>query len=994
MPTYLTLLGRPQIEHDGIRVALPGERRGQLLALLALRRGWVARSELAAVLWPGHRGELAATNLRKALHLARALPGTGSLEVQPGLVRLHVATDVQDVQAAHREGRIADALGRCRGELLDGLEDASNPAWTAWLDAERAEHARRWHELTRIRLRQLHSEPGDAAALARRLLDADPLDEDAVVALLTAQRELGQFDEQREAYHSFVVRLEEELGIEPSLRVRQQFAAAALPAGAQGSAPIVPGEGFFGRAKELDELAALLARQDCRLVTVLGPGGVGKSSLLEHALRRLEPLFADGVFWIALDDLHVTAQIAARIASELRLTPGPQQPPLALVREHLATRRTLLVLDNAEHLDDLARFAAQLLADTTHLKICATSRVRLAVRGEALLPLGGLALPPEQAAPGELLASEAAQLFVASAVATRPDFDARAQAPSIVALVRATGGLPLALLLAAHWVRLLPVTEIVAELERSLDVLDSADSAEERPEHRSMRATFERSWQMLAAREQRALAELSVFVGSFTREAAHEVCAASLPLLAALADKSLLQMLAGGRCALHPLIRQFAAAKLESPARGDALRRHASWFHRFLERAGPGAEAAEQKTLDQIGNELENCRQAWRWAIDVAATAQIGASTVALKQFFGVRGRVAEGLELLGEARRVAAPVPACAARLAAAMAQLEYRVSRLEQAAATARQGIHFARIAGERGVLARCLGVLGTCCWQWGRNIEAKRYLEQAMRYARACGDARSAVVAQANLGLVEKALGNYARAKAVTFEWVAAQREQGEWLRVAVGLNNLAYICNALGDFDASRGFLDEGLMLCEQHGLLLPRPALLVNLSGVYAATGRLDDAESVAREVIAVARADSYAEVETAALNQLVRIAIRRGDIEQARVRLHVAARAAAATRNEEVQLDSVFCFARILAAERNAREAAPLLRLYLARPNLEPIDRCDAQACLAGLPADGADAAPVAEPLAALLQRVISETAGAASATPLPSSERRGTPGE
>ena len=630
-------------------------------------RGWVARAELAALLWPGSRGELAAANLRKALHFARALPWAGALEAQPGLVRFTVPTDVHDIEAAHREGRIADALERCRGALLDGMDDLSNPAWTDWLDGERGQHARRWHELTRKRLAQLEGEPRAAAALALRLLEADPLDEDAVAALLAAQRELGRFDEQREAYRGFALRLQEELGIEPSLRVRALLAGSSLPADMQATAPVLPGDGFFVRTRELDALAALLARDACRLLTVLGPGGVGKSTLLKRALRRLQPLFADGVFWIALDDLHDTAQVAARIATELRLTPDQQQRPSTLISEFLATRRALLVFDNAEHLDSLARFAWQLLADTTHLKICCSSRSRLAAPGEWLLPLDGLALPAAQASAAELLASESARMFVASAEAMRPDFDATGQVAAIGALVRATGGLPLAILLAAHWVRLLPVAEIVAELERSLDVLDSDDDGEERPEHRSMCATFERSWEMLAPREQFALAALSVFVGTFSRQAALEVAGAPLPLLAALAHKSLLQMPPGGRCALHPLIRQFAAAKLEPQVRDEARRRHASWFLGFLVRAGPNADAGEQQALDRIGEELENCRQAWRWAIDAGATEQIGASAAALKQFFGVRGRVVEGLDLLSEARRVAAPAPACAARLSAA---------------------------------------------------------------------------------------------------------------------------------------------------------------------------------------------------------------------------------------------------------------------------------------------------------------------------------------
>ena len=236
---------------------------------------------------------------------------------------------------------------------------------------------------------------------------------------------------------------------------------------------------------------------------MIGPGGVGKSSLAKRALRRLASRFTDGAHWIALDDLHDIAQVAARIAAELKLAPSPQQQPLALVCEHLASRDVLLVLDNAEHLAELPRLVERLLAQRAATAVCATSRVRLGAQGEWLLPLPGLALPPPHAAArGRAGQRGGAAVRRRGARACDPDFDAAGAAQAIGALVHATGGLPLAILLAANWVRLLPVAEIAAELARSLDVLESADEGEERPEHRSVRATFEQSWQRLTAREQ------------------------------------------------------------------------------------------------------------------------------------------------------------------------------------------------------------------------------------------------------------------------------------------------------------------------------------------------------------------------------------------------------------------------------------------------------------------------------------------------------------
>ena len=981
------LLGRPRIETAGGSHAWPPERPYRLLSVLALRRGWVGRDELAALFWPGATGERAAANVRKALHLARGLPWATGLEVQGGSVRWQVATDVDDFDRAARDGRADDALAiAAAGELLDGMDDPALHGWTDWLVGERAAHQRRERAIAVGRLAGLADAPADAAPLARRLLEDDPLDEDAAVALLAALRALGRIDEQRAAYRTYALRLEEELGVEPSHRVRRLLpdGATAKPAPAAGppAQPAPAAGGLIGREQALDELTGLLQLDACRMVTLSGPGGVGKSSLAKQALRHVQASFIDGAHWIALDDLHDTTQVAARLAVELRLPPGGPQPPLVQVAEHLAEREALLVFDNAEHLAELPRLLERLLERAPRLRVCATSRVRLGVRGERVLPLAGLALPAPAADVAAVLGSAAAQLFVSAARVVRPDFDAASQARAIGSLVRATGGLPLAILLAANWVRLLPVAEIDAELARSVDVLEAADEGEERPEHRSVRATFERSWQLLTAREQRALAVLSVFAGSFSRTAAHQVAAAALPLLAALADKSLLQLERGDRCALHPLIRQLAGETLDAEARAAAQAQHARHFHRRLAQLSAAAQAADQSALDEIGVDLENFRLAWRWAIAERDAEAIAGSTSALKEYFNVRGRVAEGLALLAEARTAAdESAPACAAVLLAAIAQTHYRLSQLDEAESSARHGLRLARLAGHRGALVRCASVLGTCCWQRGRHAEAQRLLQQAARLAKSGGDRRGAGLATHNLSLVEKALGHHDRAAELMREWIAEQREQGEWLRLAMGLSNLAYVQQAQGKWSEAQACLEEGLALCEARDLVMPRPALLANLAHNHTMSGRLDDAERVCAHLLEESRRKALADVEATALNQRVRVAILRADWPLARARLAEAAARAATLGIEYVALDCVLSHAKVLCGEGRAAEAAPLLRGLLARPDLEPVDRAEAEACLAALPAalQAADAPPEAasEPL---LRRVVAELAAASAA--------------
>ena len=962
MSVYLRLFGRPRVESDGVVQELPVERRCLLLLVLGSRRTWVARAELAALFWPTQRPELAATNLRKALHFARALPWAHALEMQGLAVRFGVATDLHDFELARREGRHADALALRRGPLLDGLDDAANPAWTEWLDAERAQHERHWSELTRARLVELEAQPEASAALARRLLDADPLDEDAVVALLSAQRARGRFDEQRETFRAFASQLRDELGVEPSMRVHEQL-RGAVPA---GEAP--DGDGFFGREQELLELAALLARPECRLLTITGPGGIGKSTLAKQALRRLASLSSTTPLWIALDDLGDVTQAIARIATELKLVPGPSQEPLQAVCEALKPRRALLVFDNGEHLDGLARLAERLLAESPRLQICATSRVRLGAAGEWLLPLHGLA------------ADDGARLFVAAARAHKPDFVAAAHGAAIAAVVQKVAALPLAILLAAHWARLWPVAEIAAELERSLDVLESAEEGEERPEHRSVRATFERSWRMLAEREQSTLAALTVFVGGFARDAAEDVADATWPLLSSLADKSLLQIEAS-RCSLHPLIRQFAGERHALPDRAATQRRHAQWFHRLLSRSAVAIENGERAVLEEIERDLENCRLAWRWAIAEGAHAEIASAALPLMRFFEVRGRTLEGLMLLREAQAALNPdsAPASAAAVGTGLAQLLFRTYRLDEAEAAARQALRHARSAGDRGTLALCLNVLGNCLAAWGRSAEAKRLFQQSLRHARGAGDFRTAAVAIGNLAMVEARLGNVERSRELMVDLLAQHRELGNWHRMPTILNNLAALQLAQGAWAEARDYSLEGLDLSERHGIAQVRPHLLLNLANARFGLDELDASERVTRELIDDASTMSNRAVQATGLAHLVRIAMRRGDCAAARARLRDAMAAAAGMKHASIQLDLLFSYAKIQAAEGQAGRAAPLLRYFAAREDVEPVERADALALLGRLGGDAVELPPPALALDALVAQIASELAVAAA---------------
>jgi predicted ATPase/DNA-binding SARP family transcriptional activator len=943
----LRLYGRPGVDRGAAVSPWPVQRRTALLAVLALRGDWVPRSDLAALLWPALPRRHALTNLRKAWHFAHDLVRESglpvALEATAEALRFAPPCDVQRFQRAQRDGRWADALAAQQGVLLDGLNDPGNAAWTEWLEGERALQRRDWQAVARARLAQLAHDPPQAEALARTLLAEDALDEDAMVALLAAQRATHRHAEQRETYRAYAQRLDEELGVEPSTRVRAEL---------QGAWPAATG--LIGRGTELAALRGLLAEGGPRLVTIVGPGGIGKSALLKAFVRQCPE--HRGTRWLPLDDLHAAAQAALRLCGELGAQPRPGESPQQAACRTLAGAALappLLALDNCEHLDGLAGLVEAWLHAAPRLRIVATSRERVGVPGERVLELRGLSLPAAQAGAADALASDAVQLFVAGARSVLPDFDAAREGAAMAALVRALGGLPLALLLAANWVRRLTVAEIGAELQQSLALLASAEEGDERPEHRSVEATFARSWQRLATHEQRVLAALSAFAGSFTLAAAADVARTSAPLLGSLADKSLVQFDAAARLSLHPLIRRYAAARLrDAPGAHERLALH---YLRRLAQLAPRAAKGDVDAIDEIGRELENCRQAWAWGVAQRRFALLGDAVAALRYFFVARVQLVEGLALLQSARSADAP-PDFVARLETAVGQLCYRCHRLPEADEAARRGLAAARAAGRRELIAQCLSVLGVGAYQRGQAPAARRLLEQALVHARAAGDLVTLSVVQANLALAERELGHVEQALAIMAELLPVQRAAGDWLRVTLGLANQGLMLMDLGRAAEAEAALSEGLRLCDEHRLEAARTGLMVNLAETLVQRGRLDEAEEICRRAMALLAEGQRPEIAAQVRNVYTHAALARGDMRAARRRVRDAAEAALQTQLVASLLEVVLCDSLVRVAERDFDTARRQLGWYLTQPRLERLDRQRATQALQRLP----PAAPVA----------------------------------
>ncbi|MBK6863724.1 MAG: tetratricopeptide repeat protein [Ideonella sp.] len=428
-----------------------------------------------------------------------------------------------------------------------------------------------------------------------------------------------------------------------------------------------------------------------------------------------------------------------------------------------------------------------------------TSRVRTHAALEWPLPLAGAAgAGRREPRPEAAVAFDAVRLFALRAGAAQRGFALARHLPAVIAIVDAVGGMPLAIELAAAWVRLLPPREIAQDLRRGLDLFErdpAAPGAPARPEHASLRAVLDRAWQLLAPREREAMAGLAVFEGGFTRMAALVVVQAPLPVLSSLVDKSFLTVDEAGRFGIHPIVAADATERLARDGhRGAAIARaHAEHYLRQLAALAPGNGADPRPIGEGVETEYANCRAAWRHAIE-AGLAEIVAPAVGAWRAYSRPARTP----------RRGHRVPAAGARSArrradscrppprafrAALSRLHYRRGDYHLGLALSLAGAEGAERCGDRRVLASCLANAGSCQSAIGEWGTARACFERALAIARADGVTSEIAAALNNLGIVAKKEGRYDDALACYAQALATERELGNHAAIVRCLNNLA-------------------------------------------------------------------------------------------------------------------------------------------------------------------------------------------------------------
>ncbi|MFN8078629.1 MAG: BTAD domain-containing putative transcriptional regulator [Kineosporiaceae bacterium] len=886
------LLGPLEVDVDGTAVELGGPRPRALLSVLALEVGAVvALDRLIDVLWDGDEPDGArnavqvyVSRLRKALgdggRALRAGPGGYVLalpEAAVDAVRFRRLAD--DGHVLLRDGHpqaarevLGQALALWRGEALTDL-GAAGEGLRAGLEAGRLAAG--------TALMRAGLELGHHHALVSELEDLvrrHPLDEQLVVLLMTALYRAGRQADALAAYAAAARRLDDELGIDPGTELRrlheavlrQEVSPPAAPAAGRAARPEPtpepapeptsepapeptpalppprplgpPGRPLVGRAADLALVRDRLADPAARVITLLGPGGAGKTRLATEVVTQ----WADDALVVALAGTEDPASVVPEICRAAGAAPAwASEPALEIATRTLGGRRLLLVLDNLEQLIDRPGADEQGLADLDELiarlpelTVLCTSRSPVGLPGEYLIPIGPLPVPPATASsPEEVLDSDAVRLFRDRARAAMPEFEVTPQnAADVAAVCRMLDGLPLALELAAARVRLMPPAVLVRRESGRLGLLGGGPrSLPDR--HRSIRAALDWSITLLDAAERAVFAQLSVFAGGWTLEAAEVVCASTsgsapdpaqdlevIDVLARLVDRSLVVADGSGRSWLLELVREYAAEMLTHLPDGAAERAraaHSAYYLELAERLGPQFRVnLDVETRTALGAETANFAVVLGRLHAEGDSERLARLVVVLLDYWYFSGALGDADRWLALAE--AGDVPArTRAQLHMSAGSLAFVSGDLARAGASFDAAHARALEVGDDLLLARALMNQGLVHRYGGDHALALERFNVARALAVRAGADQFTPLIDNERGEVLAQLGRVSEGRALIERFQARARAERSIGHLATTTAQLALLAYADGDHDVAADLAGQALGAAEQTG---PSPAL--------------------------------------------------------------------------------------------------------------------------------------------------------------------------
>ena len=666
-----------------------------------------------------------------------------------------------------------------RGEFLEGFYVRNAPDFEQWqlVERERLRSAAvPLFDLLATRYEQ-SAQLTSAISTLRRLLQLEPWREEIHYRLMQLLVHNGEAAAALRQYERCRVALANELDVEPGTAIKKLYAtlrANGKTAGAGERPTAVPGGHattlvigkprlphnlpqpptlFVGRQAEINALVARLQDPACRLLTLIGAGGIGKTRLALEVARHLvdqpaDLLFPEGIFFVDLLPVDTAAGMVATMAEAVGFIFYNNTPPQQQLFNYLKKRKLLLILDNFEHLNHEGALVADLLAAAPAIKLLATSRETLPLQAAYFYAVQGLSYPSAQQRGIEgATVMDAVHLFAQSAQRHQPTFALSQQLESVIAICRLVGGMPLALELAAAWLKSLSCAQIAQALEKGLVLLHTT-VIDIPARHRNLRLVFEQSWQRLTAQEAAVMQRLALFRGGFTLAAAEQVAGALIHTLATLVEKALIRLDETGRYQVHELLRQFADEKLsaDNESAHVTAAAHADFFLTLATQLNASlADRRQQTALATMQADIDNLRVAWLWAMQQPGQPGIVEALDSVYAFFLFTCRYSEGKELFTTSQTLLHSLPVTDQTLPTTIhTQLEtraavfaYHLSEYEQPRQHFRALLSTTPTTERQRDFAIAHTILGQIAGWQGRHAEAETYLKKSVALYEQLGD-----------------------------------------------------------------------------------------------------------------------------------------------------------------------------------------------------------------------------------------------------------------
>jgi predicted ATPase/DNA-binding SARP family transcriptional activator len=1006
-----------------LKVALGGEpvtdfatdKARALLAYLVVESDRPHRRDtLAGLLWPDQPQKKARQSLRQALSdLRKTIEDSDEapfllvsrVDIQFNAECYHwldVAAFADLVHACktHRHRRLAACLPCLRrlermvdlygGAFLEQFFVSDSDAFEEWAVLKREWLQREVTEALSLLAdyRERRGEYKRAQQHARRQVQMEPWREEAHRQLMRLLALDGQRSAALAQYETCRRALADELGIEPTAETRavyenirvegqkSKYGKVTIPLHNLPSSAT----GFVGREVELAEIAELFAGPNCRMVTLFGPGGIGKTRLALQAAADHLGTFEDGIAFIPLAHISAVTHFVPAVASALGLFFHGDQDPEEQLLDYLRQKELLLVLDNMEHILDCADFLSTVLQHAPGVMLLATSREKLNLQEERVYEIAGLTYPRGDAVDVEDGYS-ALELFRQRACQVDRHFGlSEAKVGHAIRICQLVEGMPLGIELAASWVGVQSCEEIADQIASSLDTLTTRlRNVPER--HRSVWAAFEHSFQLLAEEEKRAFISLAIFRGGFSRETAVAVTGVSTSLMTALLDKSLIRRTSPDRYDMHEMLRQYALEKLQADSQlyKEAQARHARYFATFLAQRGDLLQGEEQRrVLEEVAVEIENARCAWQVALARGWAEQIAQSLEGLYHFYNIRCQFEEGADLFALAADRWREVPEQAnlfGRVLAYQGALSYRLGRYDQAQEVLEQGLGiFSRLEAytkqafclvtladlnrslgkydeaeelaqkslalsrqyqDHCGIASALYTLGMLRYRTGQVEQSKTVLEESLAVSRAYGNRHVAMSALNALGDVTCHLGAYDEGRRLFESCLELGRELDDGYTIATLLNNIGTIVHVLGEYEEARLYYQEGLDIRRRIGDQRGQAISLLNFGELAHDLCSYEEALTYYHEALAIGRRTRDQWVTLNSLNNLGEMACTLNDCEGAKVYLTEALATAYKTCTLTLLSKTLVNLGLLFAKQGQMDRAAMLLKLMSQHPASE-----------------------------------------------------------